>query len=107
MGGCKSFLKRFYFDSKTGNCRPFIYSGCQGNHNNFVNINDCVQACVSTPDPGYQTPDVNLFQGKKQLLTAFEFSRQIFFAPRQQFHYCMNFGFTYKVFKKSLWEIQI
>ena len=75
MGGCKSFLKRFYFDIQTGNCRPFIYSGCQGNANNFVNANECVQACVSTPDPAYQTPEVNLFQGKMQLLTnGFEFS---------------------------------
>ncbi len=31
-------------------CRPFVYSGCQGNENNFVSQKECVEACVDDTD---------------------------------------------------------
>ena len=30
MGTCKATLRRFYFDSRSGTCKLFIFGGCQG-----------------------------------------------------------------------------
>ena len=46
-GPCIGRFKKFYYDSQTQRCLPFIYGGCRGNENNFDNIHDCREACVS------------------------------------------------------------
>ncbi|KAF5273134.1 hypothetical protein FQA39_LY07624 [Lamprigera yunnana] len=38
-------LTRFYFNVKTNKCESFIYSGCQGNHNNFLTEDVCHAIC--------------------------------------------------------------
>ena len=37
--------KRFYYDTISGQCKEFIYGGCQGNANNFETINKCETKC--------------------------------------------------------------
>lgn len=46
IGSCNTFLKRFYFDPITHTCQQFIYSGCEGNANNFLTMKGCMKACV-------------------------------------------------------------
>ena len=46
VGKCRSRLQRFYYDTDHGVCRSFTYSGCQGNANNFVTENECIDTCV-------------------------------------------------------------
>ncbi|XP_060567393.1 carboxypeptidase inhibitor SmCI-like [Ruditapes philippinarum] len=46
VGNCNDQVKKFYFDITTGTCREFIYSGCGGNLNNFLNIERCNSRCV-------------------------------------------------------------
>ncbi|CAD6188190.1 unnamed protein product [Caenorhabditis auriculariae] len=38
---------RWFFDSAAGLCRPFEFSGCGGNDNNFPNSQTCQQICDS------------------------------------------------------------
>lgn len=45
-GSCKLCVTRWYFDTKTFQCEPFVYGGCNGNENNFENHVECVQRCV-------------------------------------------------------------
>uniref|UniRef100_A0A0R3RY28 BPTI/Kunitz inhibitor domain-containing protein n=1 Tax=Elaeophora elaphi TaxID=1147741 RepID=A0A0R3RY28_9BILA len=52
IGNCrhkKSELSvtRFYFDIKTGTCRSFNYSGCGGNDNNFLTLDQCHGFCLA------------------------------------------------------------
>uniref|UniRef100_A0A3B5MJF3 Tissue factor pathway inhibitor n=1 Tax=Xiphophorus couchianus TaxID=32473 RepID=A0A3B5MJF3_9TELE len=47
-GPCRGFLKRFFFDSQTQQCRHFYYGGCFGNANNFRSMADCQQRCLNT-----------------------------------------------------------
>ena len=62
-------------------CRPFIYSGCQGNANNFVNLNDCVQACVRIPSQPVALPaEVDLFKARTILISG----------PRFLSRFCVN-----------------
>ncbi|KAF7633251.1 BPTI/Kunitz inhibitor domain-containing protein [Meloidogyne graminicola] len=40
--------KRFYYNSQTGLCQPFIFNGCEGNSNRFETVNACRKACSSS-----------------------------------------------------------
>uniref|UniRef100_C0HJF4 TauPI-stichotoxin-Hcr2c n=2 Tax=Stichodactylidae TaxID=42825 RepID=VKT2C_RADCR len=45
VGPCTAYFRRFYFDSETGKCTPFIYGGCEGNGNNFETLRACRAIC--------------------------------------------------------------
>ncbi|XP_061468670.1 tissue factor pathway inhibitor [Rhineura floridana] len=44
-GLCKANEKRFYYNHTLGKCRPFSYSGCGGNENNFTTRKSCLRMC--------------------------------------------------------------
>ena len=48
MGRCRARFDRFYYNSKTGDCEPFTYGGCEGNGNNFQTIQLCRQQCMKS-----------------------------------------------------------
>ena len=29
------------------NCEPFLYTGCDGNENNFITYSDCMKTCTN------------------------------------------------------------
>uniref|UniRef100_A0A4W4H7C4 BPTI/Kunitz inhibitor domain-containing protein n=2 Tax=Electrophorus electricus TaxID=8005 RepID=A0A4W4H7C4_ELEEL len=37
-----------------GECKHFLYGGCKGNHNNFLQQGDCVNECIQKPAPRVQ-----------------------------------------------------
>ncbi|XP_012788673.2 tissue factor pathway inhibitor [Sorex araneus] len=44
-GLCRANETRFYFDFSIKKCRPFLYTGCGGNENNFISKEECTTAC--------------------------------------------------------------
>ncbi|XP_078389588.1 actinia tenebrosa protease inhibitors-like [Cetorhinus maximus] len=46
VGICKAAFLRWYFDTHTQTCEPFLYGGCQGNKNNYESEEDCLAACA-------------------------------------------------------------
>ena len=44
-GNCQGSLPRFYFDLSTRTCQPFVFTGCEGNSNNFESFVECEEAC--------------------------------------------------------------
>ncbi|KAI9565498.1 hypothetical protein GHT06_009290 [Daphnia sinensis] len=44
-GHCRAHIPSFYFDSATGSCKPFTFTGCKGNANNFISMEDCQRTC--------------------------------------------------------------
>ncbi|XP_042544303.1 tissue factor pathway inhibitor isoform X1 [Dipodomys spectabilis] len=44
-GLCNASVNRFYFNSDTGKCHLFKYSGCGGNENNFTTKRACIRTC--------------------------------------------------------------
>lgn len=46
VGPCEGTFPRWYYDRDAGECKHFLYGGCQGNHNNFLQESDCVRECI-------------------------------------------------------------
>ncbi|KAF7650691.1 hypothetical protein LDENG_00121710 [Lucifuga dentata] len=46
VGPCRASFMRWYYDSKTRTCQSFIFGGCQGNMNNYENMESCIDACT-------------------------------------------------------------
>ncbi|NXE45562.1 TFPI1 inhibitor, partial [Casuarius casuarius] len=44
-GLCRAKERRFFYNYSTGKCRPFNYSGCGGNENNFTSRKSCLSIC--------------------------------------------------------------
>uniref|UniRef100_A0A673I632 BPTI/Kunitz inhibitor domain-containing protein n=1 Tax=Sinocyclocheilus rhinocerous TaxID=307959 RepID=A0A673I632_9TELE len=49
-GNCSRYTLRWYFNSEVGVCRPFIYSGCGGNANHFLQKEECEKLCLQECD---------------------------------------------------------
>lgn len=72
-GPCRATITRWFYDTKTEKCKPFIYGGCEGNENNFRHELECNIACgsesnitVSTDggNEGYEKEDMtNIAEG--------------------------------------------
>ncbi|KAH0622379.1 hypothetical protein JD844_024637 [Phrynosoma platyrhinos] len=45
-GPCNGHFPRWHFDEFLGTCIHFIYGGCKGNGNNFLQESDCLAECV-------------------------------------------------------------
>uniref|UniRef100_A0A3B4WW61 Serine peptidase inhibitor, Kunitz type, 2 n=1 Tax=Seriola lalandi dorsalis TaxID=1841481 RepID=A0A3B4WW61_SERLL len=45
-GPCRAAFQHWYYNSRTGNCEPFIYGGCRGNKNNYISKENCVATCT-------------------------------------------------------------
>ncbi|CAI5795547.1 actinia tenebrosa protease inhibitors-like [Podarcis lilfordi] len=50
-GKCHSVYRNFYFDTVSGRCKTFSYSGCGGNANNFLHLLDCEAECIRFGKP--------------------------------------------------------
>jgi len=44
-GNCRAHISSYYFDQTSGLCSDFIFTGCNGNANNFLSLEDCQQMC--------------------------------------------------------------
>lgn len=58
VGPCKGTFPRWYYDQNAGECKHFLYGGCQGNHNNFLQEADCVSECIQK-SPAFRPASVS------------------------------------------------
>lgn len=47
-GSCDNYMLRFYFNKEIGQCKHFFYGGCEGNTNNFFNLEECEAVCTGS-----------------------------------------------------------
>ncbi|XP_022255050.1 uncharacterized protein LOC106470708 [Limulus polyphemus] len=45
-GHCVQSQVKYYYNPLSGQCETFLYSGCGGNKNNFLTLQDCQEKCV-------------------------------------------------------------
>jgi len=46
IGPCDAYFPRYYYNSTTRSCEPFIYGGCSGNDNRFTTVAECEAQCA-------------------------------------------------------------
>ncbi len=52
MGNCEEKINSWYYDVNAGSCKPFIYSGCNGNLNRFESLEACEYTCQGLKSVG-------------------------------------------------------
>ena len=59
-GKCRMNITKVFFNPATDTCEPFSYSGCGGNANNFMSVQQCEAKCLKKPmtDVAINTQDV-------------------------------------------------
>ncbi|XP_019769290.2 papilin isoform X1 [Dendroctonus ponderosae] len=73
-GNCTDQYQAYYHDRVTGECQPFIYTGCGGNENRFYSEEDCLRRCG--PYNGQDTCNMESDPGPcKQAQTKYTFDR--------------------------------
>ncbi|TRY63672.1 hypothetical protein TCAL_00430, partial [Tigriopus californicus] len=45
-GACAGDFPRFFYNEDTGNCESFSFSGCLGNNNRFLTMDECESSCL-------------------------------------------------------------
>ena len=48
-GSCRQNMSRFYYNWNHGRCYQFTYTGCNGNENRFLSMNECMKKCTVDP----------------------------------------------------------
>jgi hypothetical protein len=51
-------VPRYYFDATASTCKPFTYSGCKGNANNFQSLSSCRARCTEKPGSAAAIKDI-------------------------------------------------
>lgn len=59
-GNCREQHRRYYYDRGYGICSQFLYTGCDGNENNFETLEECEGLC----DDVVSTCDLALLYGR-------------------------------------------
>ena len=55
---CTSFVEKWTFDARQGNCIEFIYGGCFGTQNLFDSAKACRAKCGESRPPSFKTVEV-------------------------------------------------
>lgn len=50
-GPCRGLVTRYFFDTRSQQCKHFFYGGCFGNANNFRSMAECQAKCQSPVNP--------------------------------------------------------
>ncbi|XP_077321039.1 kunitz-type protease inhibitor 1 isoform X2 [Lithobates pipiens] len=50
VGRCRGSFRRWYYNPDVNDCEEFVFGGCKPNKNNYVQKEDCRQACVNLSD---------------------------------------------------------
>uniref|UniRef100_A0A0N5CC07 BPTI/Kunitz inhibitor domain-containing protein n=1 Tax=Strongyloides papillosus TaxID=174720 RepID=A0A0N5CC07_STREA len=45
VGSCRDSFPAFYYNKYTHRCEPFAFSGCEGNSNRFLTLQQCESSC--------------------------------------------------------------
>jgi len=90
IGSCDEDLERWYWDQLTESCERFLFSGCDGNENNFETEADCSEVC------GVELPDLEIDTTEQPVTSPVEDEgRPTFIDAVRTMFYCVSFFAQY------------
>uniref|UniRef100_A0A7N5JI28 Kunitz-type protease inhibitor 2 n=1 Tax=Ailuropoda melanoleuca TaxID=9646 RepID=A0A7N5JI28_AILME len=46
VGRCRASFPRWWYNATDGSCQQFVYGGCEGNKNNYLTKEECLEKCA-------------------------------------------------------------
>lgn len=46
VGRCRASIPRWWYNATDGTCQQFVYGGCDGNDNNYLSKEECLEKCA-------------------------------------------------------------
>uniref|UniRef100_A0A673CKZ3 Serine peptidase inhibitor, Kunitz type 1 a n=1 Tax=Sphaeramia orbicularis TaxID=375764 RepID=A0A673CKZ3_9TELE len=56
IGPCRGSFPRWHYNAASEKCEQFSFGGCRGNHNNYLTLEECANACYGTEKTGRGLP---------------------------------------------------
>ncbi|XP_059237489.1 kunitz-type protease inhibitor 2 [Mustela nigripes] len=50
VGRCRASFPRWWYNVTDGSCQQFVYGGCDGNKNNYMTKEDCLEKCAGVTE---------------------------------------------------------
>ncbi|XP_006878139.1 PREDICTED: kunitz-type protease inhibitor 2-like, partial [Chrysochloris asiatica] len=50
VGRCRAAFPRWWYNITDGSCQQFVYGGCEGNNNNYVTKEMCMEKCAGVKE---------------------------------------------------------
>ncbi|XP_041663351.1 tissue factor pathway inhibitor a [Cheilinus undulatus] len=66
-GPCRGLVTRYFFDTKSQQCKHFFYGGCFGNANNFRSMAQCQEKCQNPVKPT-KAPEVHTHSARRAFM---------------------------------------
>ena len=54
-GACRASMERYFFDPRSGECKAFVWGGCNGTVP-FQSLNQCQDQCTPVTEEGHDEP---------------------------------------------------
>ncbi|XP_027475547.1 kunitz-type protease inhibitor 2 isoform X2 [Zalophus californianus] len=50
VGRCRASFPRWWYNVTDGSCQQFVYGGCEGNKNNYMTKEECLEKCAGVTE---------------------------------------------------------
>ncbi|XP_004595222.2 kunitz-type protease inhibitor 2 isoform X1 [Ochotona princeps] len=50
VGRCRASIPRWWYNATDGTCQQFVYGGCEGNDNNYLSKEQCLEKCAGVTE---------------------------------------------------------
>ncbi|XP_055450786.1 kunitz-type protease inhibitor 2 isoform X1 [Psammomys obesus] len=50
VGRCRASIPRWWYNVTDGSCQLFVYGGCEGNGNNYLSKEECLEKCAGVTE---------------------------------------------------------
>ncbi|XP_040489848.1 kunitz-type protease inhibitor 2 isoform X3 [Ursus maritimus] len=70
VGRCRASFPRWWYNVTDGSCQQFVYGGCEGNKNNYLTKEECLEKCAGVTvsrrhDSDDLSSDIFDYEGKQ------------------------------------------
>ncbi|XP_064149652.1 kunitz-type protease inhibitor 2 [Loxodonta africana] len=69
VGRCRASLPRWWYNITDESCQQFVYGGCDGNDNNYLTKEDCLEKCAGVTENAIDVPATSRSEAEPSVLS--------------------------------------